>query len=169
MKLHLPKMLTAALFAAATMAANAATYSGTIYTWNGDLYNKDDVAYGQFYVTTYEGTAATVHTDQELRPSSSNNWTAIRNVFGDYLPDTATRATLRFDGAYGTERPRARYTFGHFNIGGIVVESGATGYSIVSGGNATADRLINLGNMNGDEAYSRILEDFTINKNTFNT
>ena len=178
MKPHLPKMLVAALIAAfSAISANAdetaqtvtgpdVPYSGTIYTWNGDLYGMNDVAYGQFYVTTYEGTAATVHTDQVLRPSSSSNWTNIRNVFGNFLPDTAARATLRFDGAYGTERKAARHTFGPFNIGGIIVESGATGYSIVAGGNSNSDRQINLGNMNGDEAYSRILENFTINKNT---
>ena len=159
MKLHLPKKLSIAIVSAfASLSAQSAEFSGTIYTWNGDMYNRDDIAYGQFYVTTYDGDTATVHTDQALEPNSSSDWSPISAVFcrSGY---TGTLATMRFDGSYGTSRPTARLNFSPFNVAGIIVEEGAVGYSVVSN---RESRPVNIGNMNGEASYSLIKEDFTL-------
>ena len=122
------------------------------------MYNKDDIAYGQFYVTTYDGEVVNVHTDQTLAPNSASDWGPVKAVFCN-IGDTETRATLRFDGNYGTSRPSATFRFSPFNVAGFIVEDGAIGYSVVAD---HATRPVNVGNMNGEASYSLIKEDFTL-------
>ena len=163
MKLHLPKMLTAALLAVSAVTASAATYSGTVYTYNGDLFNKNDIAYSQFYVTTYDGDVATVHTDQVVQPSANNNWSAVSAIWGgqNYIN------TFRFDANYGQSRKSAVYSFGPFGIGGIIVDEGAEGFSISNTGNNK--RNLYLGTtVSGATAYSTIKEDFSLNQTSTN-
>ena len=122
------------------------------------MYNKDDIAYGQFYVTTYDGEVVNVHTDQTLAPNSASDWGPVKAVFCN-IGDTETRATLRFDGNYGTSRPSATFRFSPFNVAGFIVEDGAIGYSVVAD---HATRPVNVGNMNGESSYTLIKEDFTL-------
>ena len=73
---------------------------------------------------------------------------------------------LRFSGAGGTDyRAYADATFYPLTFGGLIVESGATGYSLKSE-NAGNDRHIEFGSKDGTETWFVINEPFTIVRTT---
>ena len=175
MKLHLPKMLTAALLAAFTvLAANttaqaetAPGYSGLIITWNNtNSQNAGDLAGGQYRITTYDATSGTFTvTNDERTGWGGGNGAGAVLVCKDTTDD---RNTLRFAASeYGQTVKTPVFTFNPLVLAGIIVDEGATGFSISSKNGG--DRNIFLGNRNDTVAYSTINENFSITKNSGTT
>ena len=171
MKLHLPKMLTAALLAAFTaLAANttaqaetAPGYSGLVITWNGtNSQNAGDLAGGKYIITTYDPASGFTVTDDERTGWGGGSGAGAVLVCVNNNQD---RNTLRFAAdTYGQAEKTPVFTFNPLVLAGIVVDEGATGFSITSKNGG--DRNIYLGNNNATVAYSTIKEDFTITKNS---
>ena len=171
MKLHLPKMLTAALLAAFTvLAANttvqaettAPVYSGQIITWNNATNaNPGDLAHGNYRITTYESGSFIVSSQDITGWGQGGNGPGGQLISKDTMEN---RNTLRFAAdTYGQTQKNPVYTFNPLVLAGIIVDDGAEGYSI-STTSTGSDRNIYLGNKNSTAAYSSINEDFTINK-----
>lgn len=171
MKLHLPKMLTAALIAAITvLAANttvqaettAPVYSGQIITWNNATNaNPGDLAHGNYRITTYESGSFIVSSQDITGWGTKGDGPGGQLISKDTMED---RNTLRFAAdTYGQTQKNPVYTFNPLVLAGIIVDAGAEGYSI-STTSTGSDRNIYLGNKNSTAAYSSINEDFTINK-----
>ena len=173
MKLHLPKMLTAALLAAFTvLAANttvqaettAPVYSGQIITWNNATNaNPGDLAHGKYRITTYESGSFIVSSQDITGWGTAGSGPGGQLISQDTMED---RNTLRFAAdTYGQTQKNPVYTFNPLVLAGIIVDDGAEGYSISTTSTAsTTARNIYLGNKNSTAAYSSINEDFTINK-----
>ena len=183
MKLHLPTRLRAAVLACITAVAALATtvgtgvvtvgtatyvlssaqaqaieYSGSIYTLTA---NSGNVSAGPYTLTTYDSTGDTF----TLTATQTTGWTSgalsVNSLIGNVSQDIAHH-TLRFTGGSYTGRA-VTYDFSPLRVGGFVVDSGATGYSIVAGGSSAASaRLLELGNSNGTACYSSINEDFSV-------
>ena len=173
MKLHLPKMLTAAILAAFTvLAANttaqaettAPEYSGLILTWNNVINGKDtDLAFGNYRVTDYDPTTGQFTDKNDQRAGWTNPAQGLIAT-----NNTAVHNTLRFAAdTYGQDKKNPVFTFDPLVLAGIIVDRGATGYSIASKNGGA--RNIYLGNNNTTVAYSTINEDFTITKNSGTT
>ncbi len=179
------KLFLTSLLAAAAMSATAyaetdlSGFSGTIYTWAGrnGVNNKSDLAYGYYY-TTDESGAFTAITYGNSTSGDANNWkTTVQPIIGrDNASATAGptyQNTLRFvalddssftgDYTAGTIKTPV-YTFNPLTLGGIIVESGATGFSISA--NGTSTRSFMLGNGDGTAAKSVFHESFTLTLNT---
>ena len=162
MKLHLPKMLAVALLSAcAAISANAdVPYTGTVYTWDNTT-SGSDPAFGNYAKTTYDEQGNPTVTSTVIS-GRSGNWGNVQAIFASDAIQTGN--TLRFDSEHGQSVKSLNYTFSPFTVGGIIVEEGATGFSINSGGNN--NRAFFLGNKNGSASYNEIHEDFAINKTT---
>ena len=162
MKLHLPKMLAVALLSAcAAISANAdVPYTGTVYTWDNTT-SGSDPAFGNYAKTTYDEMGTPTVTD-EVISGKAGNWGNVQAIFASDAIQTGN--TLRFDSTHGQNVKSLNYTFTPFTVGGIIVEKGATGFTINSGGNN--NRAFFLGNKNGSASYNEIHEDFAINKTT---
>ena len=175
MKLHLPKMLTAALIAAAAIITTSATaqaetapgYSGLIITWNNtNSQNSGDLAGGQYRITTYDATTGTF-TDAGDERTGWGGGSGAGAVLV-CVNNNQDRNTLRFAAdTYGQAEKTPVFTFNPLVLAGIVVDEGATGFSISSKNGG--DRNIYLGNNNATVAYSTINENFTITKNSGTT
>lgn len=164
MKLHLPKMLAVALLSAcAAISANAdVPYTGTVYTWDNTT-SGSDPAFGNYAKTTYDEQGNPTVTD-EVISGKAGNWGNVQAIFASDSIQTGN--TIRFDSTHGQNVKTLTYTFTPFTVGGIIVEEGATGFTINSGGNN--NRAFFLGNKDGSASYNKILEDFAINKTTGN-
>ena len=162
MKLHLPKMLAVALLSAcAAISANAdVPYTGSVYTWDNTT-SGSDPAFGNYALTTYDEQGNPTVTSTVIS-GRSGNWGNVQAIFASDAIQTGN--TLRFDSEHGQSVKTLSYTFTPFTVGGIIVEEGATGFSIQSGG--TNNRAFFLGNKNGSASYNEIHEDFAINKTT---
>ncbi len=162
MKLHLPKMLAVALLSAcAAISANAdVPYTGSVYTWDNTT-SGSDPAFGNYAKTTYDEQGNPTVTD-EVISGRSGNWGNVQAIFASDAIQTGN--TLRFDSEHGQSVKTLNYTFSPFTVGGIIVEEGATGFTINSGG--TNNRAFFLGNKDGSASYNEIHEDFAINKTT---
>ena len=162
MKLHLPKGLRAALLAcmgllaplsATVSVADEVAYSGTIYTWKNTGTSTADLATGAWAASTLNADGTYTY------GSDITGWSNISPLIG--VNNTNDRNTLRFDSSAGSNGTM-NFTFGPLAIAGFIVESGTTGYSIVSGGTASSQRSIYIGNNNETEAFSTIHESFSI-------
>ncbi|MCQ2371997.1 MAG: hypothetical protein MJ058_08125 [Akkermansia sp.] len=162
MKLHLPKMLAVALLSAyAAITANAdVPYTGSVYTWDNTT-SGSDPAFGNYALTTYDEQGNPTVTSTVIS-GRSGNWGNVQAIFASDAIQTGN--TLRFDSEHGQSVKTLSYTFTPFTVGGIIVEEGATGFSIQSGG--ANNRAFFLGNKNGSASYNEIHEDFAINKTT---
>ncbi|MBQ3240395.1 MAG: autotransporter outer membrane beta-barrel domain-containing protein [Akkermansia sp.] len=157
MKLHIPRLLRAALLAAisaASAGADIIPYSGTIYSWEGA---NNSFHQGSLYVTTQ-------NPDGSFTPQAeaSGNWSrdfcAVSTAGGN---DTtlATANTLRY--ASGAVFPSISFTFTPLTVAGFIIESD-TVVNRMSGGN----RVIRFGNSSDVAAYSTINSDFTLSGGT---
>ncbi len=162
MRLHLPKGLRAALLACMGLLAPLSTtlsmadevaYSGTIYTWKNTGTSTADLANGAWAASTLNADGTYTY------GSDITGWSNISPLIG--VNNTNDRNTLRFDSSAGSNGTM-NFTFGPLAIAGFIVESGTTGYSIVSGGTASSQRSIYIGNNNETEAFSTIHESFSI-------
>ena len=164
MKLHLPKMLAVALLSAcAAISANAdVPYTGTVYTWDNTT-SGSDPAFGNYAKTTYDEQGNPTVTSTVIS-GRAGNWGNVQAIFASDAIQTGN--TMRFDSTHGQNVKTLTYTFTPFTVGGIIVEEGATGFSIQSGG--TNNRAFFLGNKDGSASYNKIHEDFAINKTTGN-
>ena len=162
MKLHLPKMLSVALLSAcAAISANAdVPYTGSVYTWNNTT-SGSDPAFGNYALTTYDEQGNPTVTSTVIS-GRAGNWDDVKAIFASDAIQTGN--TLRFDSTHGQNVKTLSYTFTPFTVGGIIVEEGATGFSIQSGG--SNNRAFFLGNKDGSASYNEIHEDFAINKTT---
>ena len=149
------------LFAAVAMSvpATAGTtvgdteYSGTILTWiYNDTVGTGSIYYGYWYETSYdEADGWTLGTEHST----------LENDIYLLISKTSTTAdynTLRF--VSGTSSPTGFSST--LAIAGIIVEEGATGFSITPGSSWAVVRTIYLGNATDTAAYSTINEDFTL-------
>ena len=165
MKLHLPKMLAVALLSAcAAISANAdvPSYTGSVYTWNNTT-SGSDPAFGNYALTTYDEQGNPTVTSTVIS-GRAGNWGNVQAIFASDAIQTGN--TMRFDSTHGQNVKTLTYGFTPFTVGGIIVEEGATGFSIQSGG--TNNRAFFLGNKDGSASYNKIHEDFAINKTTGN-
>ena len=133
MKLHLPKMLTAAIIAAfavtgayattttTTTYADGTVFNGDIWTWNNAGDGKNVSAADSKY-TKYGTNPAEVH--------AGNEDVAGVGKFWQYIQDTSETAyvgnTLRFDGATNNIRLNTDFKSWVW-IGGIITEEGNNG------------------------------------------
>lgn len=146
----------AVMFALSGQQAQAenVAYSGTIYTFNGFREGASDMAYGKYVETTQAEDGSFTLTGTTVEDASG--WANVQAIIVNATPAN----TFRFTATNGTPG-HLNYTFGPMNLGGVIIESGATGWGIVttsSGGN----RTINLGNSNDTAAFSTINENFVL-------
>ena len=160
MKLHLPKMLAVALLSAcAVISANAAVpYTGTVYTWDNTTSGTDS-AFGKYALTTYDEQGTPTVTSTVIS-GKAGAWGDVQAIFAS--DNIQTGNTLRFDSTHGQDVKTLNYGFTPFTVGGIIVEEGASGFSIQATG--SNNRAFFLGNKDGSASYNKINEDFAINK-----
>ena len=160
MKLHLPKMLAVALLSAcAVISANAAVpYTGTVYTWDNTT-SGTDPAFGKYALTTYDEQGTPTVTSTVIS-GKAGAWGDVQAIFAS--DNIQTGNTLRFDSTHGQDVKTLKYGFTPFTVGGIIVEEGASGFSIQATG--SNNRAFFLGNKDGSASYNKINEDFAINK-----
>ena len=151
-------------------AEDAITYSGTIYTWNGAT-SGSDIAHGKYHVTTVNDKGSfTVSEEDVLQGWNAAAGTGTQNgltVWGTLAPkDNVINGyhTLRFASkTYGQAEKNVTFTFNNLTLGGIIVDKGATDYSIAFTTSSSSDRSIYLGNPGeGSVAYSSINESFSL-------
>lgn len=182
MKLHLPKMLCAALLAAVCGSAWAATeYNGV--TYSGNIYSIKETATGTFhnrtftnYYKTEGGTWANssefkgTDTKYYLGADTEGQGTSDKNQFWRFaFGDGAGKySTLRLNGAASAVYYEAQ--FSPFTIGGLIVESGTGSYTI---GRTAGDCAITFQAENGQSVNMSIGADTNLSaganagKNTF--
>lgn len=152
MKLHLPKMLTAALIAAFTTVGftlpqaqasteyNGVTYSGYIYnvmnTGNNYFHNAKFTNYywnGEAWVNSQQwaGDGSTYYTGTESHSLTGSNNSFWRRNFGDANSGDAKLLgnTIRLASATGNAYYES--TFGPYQIGGIIAEAGNDGMYVL--------------------------------------
>ena len=174
MRLHLPKALLAAVLAAGILAfsssaqADTPTYSGDIYTWCKTGTTTADIAFGPWALSR-PGADGSYTYGENITNWNSGDSTKIKikDLFAPTADNQDDRNTLRFDSSKGSNRS-IKFTFTPLNIAGIIVETGTTGYSIVSDGDQSNERSIYIGNNNATAAYSTIHEDFSIRNTASN-
>ena len=147
MKLHLPKLLLTAVMAAITFGSGLA--KADIYTLTGLKETDTEMAYASYTLTNY---------DAETQEYTLTD-TVLSDAWGGGTGDTAqmvqNRHTLRFAADQEVSNHALTYTFANWAIGGLIVESGATAYSITAGDGNRPFKIY-------DGSYN-IGEDFTIN------
>ena len=151
-------------------AADAITYSDTIYTWDGTT-TGTDIANGKYIVTTVnEKGNFTVSEEDVLQgwgTASGTGTQASLAVWGTLAPKNGAISgynTLRFASkSYGQDVKDIIFTFNNLSLGGIIVDKGATGYSIAFTTNSGSDRSIYLGRPDDTTSYSTINESFSLN------
>lgn len=158
--------------AGTTLADENIEYSGTVYTWGGSLGTGTTTSYelhsGSWFTTTYDSDDSAYVYDL-----SSAGWSTILQKYNTLrfvgeITYTTTTTTTDDDGSETTTETTVtvspetttNYSATPLYLGGIIVESGAVGYSLT--GNSTYVRDYYLGNANDTAAYSTINEDFTI-------
>lgn len=160
MKLHIPRLLRAALLAvlfAPSAGAAVIPYSGTIYTWEG---TNNSFHQGSFYATT-QNPDGSFTPEAEASGSWSRDFCAVSTPGGNNTT-LATANTLRY--ASGAVFPSISYTFTPLTVAGFIIESD-TAVRQMSGGN----RVIRFGNSSDVAAYSTIHSDFTLSGGTSTT
>ncbi len=160
MKLHIPRLLRAALLAAICApfaGADIIPYSGTIYTWEG---TNDSFHQGSLYATT-QNPDGSFTTETEVSGNWNRDFCAVTTAGGNDTTLT-TANTLRY--ASGAVFPSISYTFTPLTVAGFIIESD-TAVNRMSGGN----RVIRFGNSSDVAAYSSIHSDFTLSGGTSTT
>lgn len=131
---------------AAASVADPVPYVGTIYTWVGTT--EDVHTIGNYRETTRDGNGDFVLAE-----------TAPSEKWQDVWASSDNPNVIRFDGTdavHGLD-----YSFTPLCLSGIIVEKGATGYSIKTR-TVSGQRHITMGNSGPETAYSTINEDFSI-------
>ena len=171
MKLRLPLKLLSALlpfYAISGFHVFAATewdgsrYSGNIYTWVGSSSN--DFHNGGIVLTNPDGTYGPVNTNWGSVSEEGSIWNLFANETG-----LSQYNTLRFV-ASGTEvgdvtvsatNKNPSCSFTPFTMGGLIVEEGASGFSLVPNNNA--QRTLILGRAGTEEpVLFTVREDFSL-------
>ena len=171
MKLRLPLKLLSALlsfYAISGFHVFAATewdgsrYSGNIYTWVGSSSN--DFHNGGIVLTNPDGTYGPVNTNWGSVSEEGSIWNLFANETG-----LSEYNTLRFV-ASGTEvgdvtvsatNKNPSCSFTPFTMGGLIVEEGASGFSLVPNNNA--QRTLILGRAGTEEpVLFTVREDFSL-------
>ena len=171
MKLRLPLKLLSALlsfYAISCFHVFAATewdgsrYSGNIYTWVGSSSN--DFHNGGIVLTNPDGTYGPVNTNWGSVSEEGSIWNLFANETG-----LSEYNTLRFV-ASGTEvgdvtvsatNKNPSCSFTPFTMGGLIVEEGASGFSLVPNNNA--QRTLILGRAGTEEpVLFTVREDFSL-------
>ena len=171
MKLRLPLKLLSALlpfYAISGFHVFAATewdgsrYSGNIYTWVGSSSN--DFHNGGIVLTNPDGTYGPVNTNWGSVSEEGSIWNLFANETG-----LSQYNTLRFV-ASGTEvgdvtvsatNKNPSCSFTPFTMGGLIVEEGASGFSLVPNNNAR--RTLILGRAGTEEpVLFTVREDFSL-------
>ncbi|AYR28717.1 autotransporter outer membrane beta-barrel domain-containing protein [Akkermansia muciniphila] len=171
MKLRLPLKLLSALlsfYAISGFHVFAATewdgsrYSGNIYTWVGSSSN--DFHNGGIVLTNPDGTYGPVNTNWGSVSEEGSIWNLFANETG-----LSEYNTLRFV-ASGTEvgdvtvsatNKNPSCSFTPFTMGGLIVEEGASGFSLVPNNNA--QRTLILGRAGTEEpVLFTVCEDFSL-------
>ncbi|WP_343028706.1 autotransporter domain-containing protein [Akkermansia muciniphila] len=171
MKLRLPLKLLSALlsfYAISDFHVFAATewdgsrYSGNIYTWVGSSSN--DFHNGGIVLTNPDGTYGPVNTNWGSVSEEGSIWNLFANETG-----LSEYNTLRFV-ASGTEvgdvtvsatNKNPSCSFTPFTMGGLIVEEGASGFSLVPNNNA--QRTLILGRAGTEEpVLFTVREDFSL-------
>ena len=171
MKLRLPLKLLSALlsfYAISGFHVFAATewdgsrYSGNIYTWVGSSSN--DFHNGGIALTNPDGTYGPVNTNWGSISEEGSIWNLFANETG-----LSEYNTLRFV-ASGTEvgdvtvsetNKNPSCSFSPFTMGGLIVEEGASGFSLVP--NKNAQRTLILGRAGTEEpVLFTVREDFSL-------
>ena len=171
MKLRLPLKLLSALlsfYAISGFHVFAATewdgsrYSGNIYTWVGSSSN--DFHNGGIVLTNPDGTYGPVNTNWGSVSEEGSIWNLFANETG-----LSEYNTLRFV-ASGTEvgdvtvsatNKNPSCSFTPFTMGGLIVEEGASGFSLVPNNNAR--RTLILGRAGTEEpVLFTVREDFSL-------
>jgi len=171
MKLRLPLKLLSALlpfYAISGFHVFAATewdgsrYSGNIYTWVGSSSN--DFHNGGIVLTNPDGTYGPVNTNWGSVSEEGSIWNLFANETG-----LSQYNTLRFV-ASGTEvgdvtvsatNKNPSCSFMPFTMGGLIVEEGASGFSLVPNNNA--QRTLILGRAGTEEpVLFTVREDFSL-------
>ena len=168
-KFLLTSLLAAAAMSATTFAeTDLSGFSGTIYTWAGRTTSGNDLAYGYYYTTDTSGNFTAVTS------GASTSWTNVQSIIATDRAAATYQNTLRFiafddssfTGDYTAgDKKTPIYTFNPLTLGGIIVESGATGFSISASGTG-GTRSFMLGNGDGTAAKSVFHESFTLTLNT---
>lgn len=144
--------------AAGTVLDDGIEYSGTVLTWeyNSDADSAGDVKYGAWVVTTYDADA-----DDFDYGDAFTTWDDVRTYLAGGIDYSGDFNTVRFDAEVSGETP-SDFSFTNLYLAGIIVEDGATGYSI-SAAETTSARNIYLGQYSTSTvAYTSIGEDFTL-------
>ncbi len=133
-----------------------------LYTWTTPTSGTGSTSAFHAGYYTQHGTGTSLHgdTNRTANNVTAKNWTlwANANITKHY---TAPGNVLRFVNGYKSGNIDAQ--FGPMTLGGLLVESGATGYSITGSG----DRKTQIGDASGVEGYVTpicIHENFTINR-----
>ena len=171
MKLRLPLKLLSALlsfYAISGFHVFAATewdgsrYSGNIYTWVGSSSN--DFHNGGIVLTNPDGTYGPVNTNWGSVSEEGSIW----NLFGNET-GLSQYNTLRFvasdtevgDVTVSATNKNPSCTFTPFTMGGLIVEEGASGFSLVP--NINAQRTLILGRAGTEEpVLFTVREDFSL-------
>ena len=165
-------LLISTLFAAAAMSAGTAT--AATYTWVG--YNNNNFHNGGYAACNKNADGTWVYSEfggtKDWQTDTSSSFPAISKLFStlgnqlNTLRFVTPGETLTAGSAtqtVSTTNKSPSVSFNDLLLGGLIVESGATGYSIVQSGN----RIFRLGKENDTTAFDgTINEDFTLTGQT---
>ena len=171
MKLRLPLKLLSALlsfyavsgfYVSAAMELDGSRYSGNIYTWVGSSSN--DFHNGGIVLTNPDGTYGPVNTNWGSVSEEGSIWNLFANETG-----LSEYNTLRFV-ASGTEvgdvtvsanNKTPSCSFTPFTMGGLIVEEGASGFSLVPNNNAKRTLILGRAGMEEPVLFT-VREDFSL-------